>query len=330
MTTENKAEIKMSVVKVYLIPLINGNFNKETFQDSEEKYYCCDFSLEESTTFEDLLNHQEISEKLQHLSNIEKAITVHDKFYGYSSHGPVSLMRKLDNKIESRSEQLYIVYPSVEDTNATIYPPDLEIIPEKTPLILLDIDGIINEFGSDDKNLEKVHVMLNFQAFEIKYNPEKIRKINEWARYAEVRFLTSWGNCATYRIAPTVGLFSFPHNYTSKHRLYQLSEEDSKRPIIWIDDEIGGRYPYPDDFKEIAGQLDNVHIMYVPSYLQSYHFEYVQKMINPENSDINLVKLIDSYISDYMSKENGEISHDDIYIILNNFRKLAQHIMSCA
>lgn len=309
-------------MKIYLVPLVKGNFNKDGFPISKEKYYCCDYILTESSTFKIIFELPEVSEKLVHISDIEKMVSVHDSMYGNSSHGPNNIMCNIDDKIKPFTESLFIVFPSVEDVNSMIYPPMLEIIPGKTPIILLDIDGVINEYGSPDSHLRTVPVTRYFHSFNITYDPEKIKIINEWSKYSEVRFLTSWGDCATYRLAPAVGLYSFPHNYTGKHNLDELSEDDSKRPIIWIDDEIGGKYPYPSNFKETASKLDNIHVMYTPSCLKPYHFNYIKMMINPDSVNIDDRKsLLNAYIGDY--KINDYIvTTDDVQIILDNFRKL--------
>lgn len=306
-------------MKIYLIPLVKGNFNKDLLRRTKEEYYCCDYTLTESSTFKDVFELLEVSEKLEHISDIVKMVSVHDCIYNNCSHGPYSLMYEINDKIKASTESLFIVYPSVEDVRSIVYPPALEIITEKTPLILLDVDGVINEYGSSDPSFVSVDVMMDFHTFNIKYDPEKIKKINEWAQYAEVRFLTSWGHFATYRLAPTIGLYSFPRNYTLKRNLCDLSEEDAKRPIIWVDDEIGGIYPLPLNFKDIINKFGNIHVIYTPSYLKPYHFEYIQMLINPQPITAeNFKLLLDTYISDYRSTSN------DLFIIFDNFKKFVE------
>ena len=304
----------MDSIKIYLIPLTKGNFNKSKFV--KQIHYCCDYYPENSTTFKDIFDHPIISERLQHISDIQNMVSVHDCIY----KGTYSVMKNINDKIASY-KKLYIVYPSIEDINSIRYPPVIERELEKTPLIFLDIDGIINEPFPYKQKLTKVQVMRNFKTLSIKYNPEKIRKINEWAKYAEVRFLTAWGNFATYRVAPAVGLYSFPHNYTTKDKIQNLSEEDSKRLIIWIDDEIGGENPRPNNFKDAANKISNLHIMYIPLYLQPYHFDYIQSLINPTSCNSDPITLLNTYIDSYKSMERN-VTDEDILIILNNFEKL--------
>lgn len=151
--------------------------------------------------------------------------------------------------------KFYILYPT--DINQPSIP-TFDIIPFKTPIIWLDVDGVINIFRrtlqkskiehlpSDVKEISILHGYGLSRMNNILYSPAVIERINKWSTVAEVRFMTSWGDMATYRLSPAIGLIPFPHNIIGKYKLMENlpPNEDLERPLIWIDDEINCKYSY--------------------------------------------------------------------------------------
>lgn len=111
------------------------------------------------------------------------------------------------------------------------------------PLILLDIDGVINTDGFHSEefwtDMVKVRSISKFC-----YSPSMITKINDWSAIAEVKWLTDWNERANSIIAPLVGLqlFSLGRNEnanTAKIEAFLTNAaRDSNRLVIWIDDEL--------------------------------------------------------------------------------------------
>ena len=120
------------------------------------------------------------------------------------------------------------------------------------PLILLDIDGVINErFGGDKDGRVEVYV----KNFAVSYSPLIIEAINRWdsTNMAEIRWLTSWNETAQDEFAPAVGLnyfalardnthaqarsFCFPVISKAKAACDCLSQTPTRR-LVWIDDEV--------------------------------------------------------------------------------------------
>ena len=121
----------------------------------------------------------------------------------------------------------------------------------KKPLILLDVDGVINMIGRNDPHLlwpdskTKKDVTCNNCLYNIVYSPEMISRINAWNIEGEVQWLTTWNNDARIRLAPALGLNDFPvaRNPTtlSKPETFRKhAKNDPNRAIIWIDDELLG------------------------------------------------------------------------------------------
>ena len=83
----------------------------------------------------------------------------------------------------------------------------LSTFPRK-PVILLDVDGVVNMAKGDCGWADKV--ITEVYGYSIGYSPTVIKKINEWNAIAEVRWLTSWDSKAQSLLAPALGLDKFP------------------------------------------------------------------------------------------------------------------------
>lgn len=114
------------------------------------------------------------------------------------------------------------------------------------PLILLDVDGVINAFP--DSGLED-NVRVKVNIFQINYSPSIVSAINNWhdSNAAEVLWLTAWNERAVKNLAPALKFSKFKTARTQEMEndgvekdevACKLAQENPSRPIIWIDDEL--------------------------------------------------------------------------------------------
>lgn len=129
---------------------------------------------------------------------------------------------------------------------------------KKLPLILLDVDGVVNicdtidepacekDLKTDWKDIREVAVGdMNGHYNAVKYSPTVVQRINSWVdrSLAEVMWLTSWRSRAKGCLAPALGLRDFKvppcdkYHYCNEFALDELCEEPG-RPVVWIDDEL--------------------------------------------------------------------------------------------
>lgn len=189
----------------------------------------------------------------------------------------------------------------------------LQIIPKKTPIILLDVDGVINmmavnivkdKYGYKNRtpidlselpfgDVTIVKVMGPRKECDIKYSPTVVSQINEWAEVAEVRWTTSWGRFAQTCLAPALGLKHFQMSrwgkWSSDFVTKGLSADDLDRPIIWIDDELGGIEKYA-DLMQSAAKLKEVAKNEV-LLVETVQVPGLQLYLSP-----NQIELIDAFI----------------------------------
>jgi len=71
------------MLDIYLIPLKNGNFTKdEISRDSKRtKYFCCECPWSDELTFRHIFELPKVHEKLLHIIDVEKMVTIHDTLY---------------------------------------------------------------------------------------------------------------------------------------------------------------------------------------------------------------------------------------------------------
>ncbi len=147
------------------------------------------------------------------------------------------------------------------------------------PLILLDVDGVVNGTSVSDRIVHDgftdfVRTALgNDVPFDVTYSNEMIKRINGWSEKASIVWLTSWGTHAKNVLAPPLGLNPFDVHVQTKtdvmsdtilvrmmvscgelniknHAFLEkqfglLSVADMagpevfQRPTVWIDDHLG-------------------------------------------------------------------------------------------
>ncbi len=118
------------------------------------------------------------------------------------------------------------------------------------PLILLDVDGVVNAVGrtsrywSDAVTIEKLSCTYpdgEIKEFKILYSPTVVRKINKWAdeNRAEIMWLSSWDDRANKFFAPAVGLNQFAvGREDGAFKLDAIKNQPPDRIVIWIDDTL--------------------------------------------------------------------------------------------
>jgi hypothetical protein len=141
------------------------------------------------------------------------------------------------------------------------------------PIILLDIDGVLNMLGHqllqlpDAKKLVgwpeiktgNVHYPLKKPFnFPFAWAPALIEKLNSWAQNntAEIRWLTTWDNYAKTNVAPVLGLSEFivardpALNLSKLTAATTIATAEPSRPIVWIDDDLTAFF-HPNDVNSI-------------------------------------------------------------------------------
>jgi hypothetical protein len=119
-------------------------------------------------------------------------------------------------------------------------------VSSRKPLILLDVDGVLNNYswGSATVYPDEKKTVVN--AFPIRYSPTIVSAFNNFSRdgLAEVRWLTAWGGNARKLLAPALGIDDFltvrDDSWTPNKQIVAKTIADScpDRPIVWIDDEM--------------------------------------------------------------------------------------------
>jgi hypothetical protein len=123
--------------------------------------------------------------------------------------------------------------------------------PMKKPIILLDVDGVINFAGSEEKAkvlwpdiiYERRVLSSTGKRYDVLYSPAMVQKINAWHQVAEVRWLTTWNDCAKTNLAPALKLDSFENSRKSKDGKIETAilvgkEQGADGLVIWIDDDL--------------------------------------------------------------------------------------------
>ena len=132
-------------------------------------------------------------------------------------------------------------FSRIEDPKVRWWTPSL-IEDVTKPVVLLDIDGVINcwpyppawgENGYDRTSTT------GLGATTITYSPRVVEKLNTWHRegWCTIVWLTTWRSRAVLKLTPALGLDNFyVADWWPK---YQTSSQpwDRRTPVLWIDDE---------------------------------------------------------------------------------------------
>ena len=242
-------------LKVFLMPLVKGECLKQQIVDIEIDNYTNLTEIIDIVT-----NNVNITPFLIQVETLKKRMSVHTTPLYMNSHGPMNLCIYTHEYISKSIlnppsysrfiediDKLYLLF-SVDVLQPFSIPISISSL---TPIIWLDIDGVVNIINYNERDKfdkfenRKIYGGFGMALFPIRFNPKIIERINRWSLKAEIRFMTSWNDFATYRFAPCVGLYPFAHNVIGKYELYDGTrgtiphKEDLDRPLIWIDDELG-------------------------------------------------------------------------------------------
>ena len=117
----------------------------------------------------------------------------------------------------------------------------------KKPVILLDVDGVVNIVGTGKiwGDIQTKKVATNGEFNDVRYSPSMIDSINKWNVRADIKWLTNWNEEAKLSLSPALGLYQFKMARTSAHYESKIEtanriakEVGDKTLIIWIDSEI--------------------------------------------------------------------------------------------
>jgi len=168
----------------------------------------------------------------------------------------------------------------------TVAADPVEHLPNQ-PVILLDVDGVINMGGRnsclkswDDRESTYVN------GFQIQFSPTVVERINRWNSKAEVRWLTTWDEKAQNMLAPALKLDHFPlarDPYRCWGKLYTADktaeEVGPDRLIIWIDDELTSWVKYDRDHQNILCLRKNTVLVSPGDGLRPEHLDYIDKIL---------------------------------------------------
>ncbi|WP_424532153.1 HAD domain-containing protein [Sphaerisporangium viridialbum] len=120
----------------------------------------------------------------------------------------------------------------------------------KRPLVLLDVDGVLNPARRHSLWLRRHDCVLDGQTYRILLNRRHGRQLAELARDAdaELAWATTWEQHANDHISPRIGLPSLPvikvnsdpgsragEHFKTRH----VAEYVAGRPFVWFDDSLG-------------------------------------------------------------------------------------------
>ncbi|MFG1874410.1 HAD domain-containing protein [Sphaerisporangium sp. NPDC049003] len=120
----------------------------------------------------------------------------------------------------------------------------------KRPLVLLDVDGVLNPARRHSPWLRRHECVLDGQTYRILLNRRHGRLLTALARDAgaELAWATTWEQHANDVIAPRLGLprlpvitvNSDPGSRAGEHfKTRHVAEYVARRPFVWFDDSLG-------------------------------------------------------------------------------------------
>lgn len=120
------------------------------------------------------------------------------------------------------------------------------------PVVFLDVDGTVLTYVDPANDFSDPRVQWEVEPEHgYRYNPQVVGWVGELNRWADIRWCTSMGERAATVLAPALGLPEFPvvdrmdprpGDFKVNAVLDQL--RTSRRPVIWIDDDIAYGHAY--------------------------------------------------------------------------------------
>ncbi len=172
------------------------------------------------------------------------------------------------------------------------------------PLILLDIDGVIN--GAAYSWPEDTRKKLDPTTLGLRYSTAVIDQINKWSRTkaAEIKWSTWWGANAQTRLAPGVKLDHFelatknPEDCGRRkaESFFNAVKDNPTRMVVWIDDEL---------FKMLKDCKSDMDVA-----LKKHIFESgLALLVNPnygEGLEPQHLTRVDSFLNNKLTREEVE------------------------
>lgn len=131
-----------------------------------------------------------------------------------------------------------------------------EDTPEDKPLLLLDVDGVINVFNGSQRGYIMHRATVGHGTFPLKIRTEMSVWLEKLSEHFHLVWCTMWNDEANTHIGPVVGLPVLPYVpvygryrgavYAESDRLlhpkvHAIKEHVPGRAFAWVDDEISRR-----------------------------------------------------------------------------------------
>ncbi|WP_283133168.1 HAD domain-containing protein [Rhizohabitans arisaemae] len=119
------------------------------------------------------------------------------------------------------------------------------------PLVLLDVDGVLNPTSRTSLRLRRHECVVDGQTYRVLLD----RRHGAWLLAlagdtgAELVWATTWEHHANEHISPRLGLPPLPvvdvnrdgvSHYGEGHKTGPIAEYAGSRPFVWFDDAVGG------------------------------------------------------------------------------------------
>ncbi len=186
------------------------------------------------------------------------------------------------------------------------------------PLILLDVDGVINTLGGTPPWDDIESDIIN--KFKIVWSKKVVSTLNKWSRhsFAEILWLTTWNHNAQLHLAPRLNLDYFMlarntylYHYDKIPTFLEYHKKFPKRKIIWLDDDSD---KFMDWIKENYPELDLSNVVNISPTKQTgglvkEELDKVEEILKNDPAGIAYRKIID----DTMKKIGKKIDFDDTH-----------------
>lgn len=180
---------------------------------------------------------------------------------------------------------------------------------ETKPLILLDIDGVVNAAGRKGRywkdaktipSLEAIYPDGSSKKFQITYSPTVVKAINRWSEVAEIKWLTSWDERADTYLGPALGINKLGVGRASEDvfkldAVVEWAKSNPGRAIIWIDDQLSsfkGEHEMNPVYDEFIFKRKNTVLVSPTNGLIKEHLDFVDKILadRRETKDKRIMK----------------------------------------